>query len=235
MKQARLLVVDDEPVLLKMVTTVLHKEGFVNLSTAASGQEALTLVQAQPFDLILLDVQLPDMRGYEVCTEIRRLSDVPIFFLTARSSDLDKISGFAYGADDYITKPFNPLELVARIKARLKRQEALQVPRQETKVHYIGDLEIRLEEGTAYKNGVPLQLTAQLFRLLCFFATSPNRIFSKEQIYEQVWGEMSFGDDTTVTVHIRKLREKIEDVPSKPRYLLTLRGLGYKFVSEVAQ
>lgn len=235
MKQARLLVVDDEPVLLKMVTTVLHKEGFVNLSTAASGQEALTLVQAQPFDLILLDVQLPDMQGYEVCTEIRRFSDVPIFFLTARSSDLDKISGFAYGADDYITKPFNPLELVARIKAHLKRQEVLQVPRQETKVHYIGDLEIRLEEGTAYKNGVPLQLTAQLFRLLCFFATLPNRIFSKEQIYEQVWGEMSFGDDTTVTVHIRKLREKIEDVPSKPRYLLTLRGLGYKFVSEVAE
>lgn len=232
MLDSRILIVDDEKSLLQMVSILLKKEGFFNLDNASTGSEALILIENQKFDLVLLDINLPDMDGYTVCTEIRRTTQVPIFFLTARDSDLDKVSGFAFGADDYITKPFNPLELVARIKAHLKRKNYRAQIQIEKNEFDNGDLIINYNEATVEVNGKGIMLTAQVFQLLCFFSKSPNQIFSKEQIYENVWGEQSYGDDTTVTVHIRKLREKIEEEPSNPKHIVTVRGLGYKFVSK---
>lgn len=232
MLDSRILIVDDEISLLKMVTILLKKEGFTNLDTASNGIEALNYINSHEYDLVLLDVNLPDIEGYKVCTEIRSKSNVPIFFLTARGSDLDKITGFAFGADDYITKPFNPLELVARVKAHLKRKNMIFKENEEKITFNNGGFSIYLNEGIVKVNEMEINLTAQLFQLLSFFAKSPNRIFSKEQIYRQVWGNDSFGDENTVTVHVRKLREKIEENPSNPKYLVTVRGLGYKFISE---
>lgn len=229
---SRILIVDDETSLLKMVTILLKKEGFTNLDTASNGIEALNYINNHEYDLVLLDVNLPDIEGYKVCMEIRSKSNVPIFFLTARCSDLDKITGFAFGADDYITKPFNPLELVARVKAHLKRKNIVFKENEEKITFNNGSFSIYLNEGVVKVNDMEINLTAQLFQLLCFFAKSPNRIFSKEQIYRQVWGNDSFGTENTVTVHVRKLREKIEEDPSNPKYLVTVRGLGYKFISE---
>lgn len=232
MLNSKILIVDDEVSLLKMVTIILKKEGFTNLDVSSKGTEALNYINNHEYDLVLLDVNLPDMEGYKVCTEIRSKSDVPIFFLTARGSDLDKITGFAFGADDYITKPFNPLELVARVKAHLKRKNMIYKEIEEKIEFDKKAFSIHFNEGVVKVNGREINLTAQLFQLLSFFAKSPNRIFSKEQIYRQVWRNDSFGDENTVTVHVRKLREKIEEDPSNPKYLVTVRGLGYKFISE---
>lgn len=231
MLNSRILIVDDEKSLLQMVSILLKKEGFSALDNASTGSQALKLIENHEYDLILLDINLPDIDGYTICTEIRRTKQVPIFFLTARDSDFDKVSGFAFGADDYITKPFNPLELIARIKAHLKRKSYVTQTEIEKTEFNNGQLIINYNEATVKVNGKVISLTAQLFQLLCFFSKSPNQIFSKEQIYVNVWGDESYGDDTTVTVHIRKLREKIEEEPSNPKHIITIRGLGYKFVS----
>ncbi|KIL51620.1 DNA-binding response regulator [Jeotgalibacillus alimentarius] len=176
---------------------------------------------------------LPDRSGFEICPLIRETTDAPIFFLTARSTDLDKLSGFALGADDYITKPFNPLEVVARVKAHLRRK-AGQLSEQQPAHYQYGPLTVNTVSGTVTVSGEQVVLPAQVYQLLVFFCQHPNQLFSKNQLYERVWGEEFLGEDNTVMVHIRKLREKIEDNPSKPKLITTVRGLGYKLVSDQA-
>ncbi|MBT2646450.1 response regulator transcription factor [Bacillus sp. ISL-34] len=232
MHASRILIVDDEMTLVKMVKVLLKKEGFTNVDASYVGRDALDLIEQNEYDLILLDVMLPDMEGFDICSIIRRRSDVPIFFLTARGSDFDKVSGFAYGADDYITKPFNPLELVARIKAQLKRINKNLSFSQVNDRFDNGVLFINYNEAVVKVNGKEINLSAQLYQLLTFFAKSPNQIFSKQQLYDRVWGADSYGDENTVIVHMRKLREKIEQDPSNPKLLITVRGIGYKFVSK---
>ncbi|GLY12046.1 response regulator transcription factor [Bacillus badius] len=227
MQSARLLIVDDEQAILHMLTMILNKEGFAAIDTATTAEQALSLCQSREYDLILLDVMLPNQSGFDICPFIRARTDAPIFFLTARSSDLDKLSGFAVGADDYITKPFNPLEVVARIKAHLRRQTIK--PAAKT-IYQFGTLAVNTNTGEVSVNQQLTELPAQVYQLLVFFCQHPNQLFSKSQLYEQVWGEPCLNEDNTVMVHIRKLREKIEDNPSQPQRIVTVRGLGYKFV-----
>lgn len=234
MYEANILLVDDETAILQLLTTILEKEGFSHITTATSAEMALSLTQQNDYDLIILDVMLPGRSGFDICPVIRQKTDCPIFFLTAKTSDLDKISGFSHGADDYITKPFNPLEVVARMKAQLRRHMKQVMPH-EQKAHAssFGRFEIDQHSAELTVNGRIVECSAQLFQLLLFFCENPNYVFSKEEIYEKVWGAPAYnGDDNTVMVHIRKLREKIEQDPSKPEYIKTVRGLGYKFITK---
>lgn len=230
MENKRLLIVDDEQAIHQMLTVILKKEGFQRIDTAETAEEALRLCMANSYDLIFLDVMLPDRSGFDICPLIRERTNAPIFFLTARSTDLDKLSGFALGADDYITKPFNPLEAVARVKAHLRRHIGTTV--KETSSFHYGDLVVNSYSGEVCVRGVKINLPAQVYQLLLFFCKHPNQLFSKAQLYENVWGEDFLGEDNTIMVHIRKLREKIEAVPSKPQYIVTVRGLGYKLATE---
>ncbi|MDE5053987.1 response regulator transcription factor [Niallia taxi] len=230
MENKRLLIVDDEQAIHQMLTVILKKEGFQRIDTAETAEEALRLCMANSYDLIFLDVMLPDRSGFDICPLIRERTNAPIFFLTARSTDLDKLSGFALGADDYITKPFNPLEAVARVKAHLRRHIGTTV--KETGSFHYGDLVVNSYSGEVCVRGMKINLPAQVYQLLLFFCKHPNQLFSKAQLYENVWGEDFLGEDNTIMVHIRKLREKIEAVPSKPQYIVTVRGLGYKLATE---
>ncbi|CAH2714553.1 Sensory transduction protein regX3 [Neobacillus rhizosphaerae] len=231
MHEPQLLIVDDEKAILHMLTTILKKEAFSFIDTAGTAEEALALCQTKRYDLILLDVMLPNRSGFEICPLIRETTDAPIFFLTARSTDLDKLSGFALGADDYITKPFNPLEVVARIKAHLRRHTG-KITNTSKTFYQFEPLHVNTLSGEVTVKGRTVELPAQVYQLLLFFCKHPNQLFSKNQLYEKVWGEEFLGEDNTVMVHIRKLREKIEDNPSKPRHIITVRGLGYKFVPD---
>jgi len=232
MHEPHLLIVDDEKAILHMLTTILKKEAFQLIDTAGTAEEALALCQKKRYDLILLDVMLPNRSGFEICPLIRETTDAPIFFLTARSTDLDKLSGFALGADDYITKPFNPLEVVARIKAHIRRHTGGKNAHTSKTLYQYGSLAVNTLSGEVTVSGRTVELPAQVYQLLIFFCKHPNQLFSKTQIYEKVWGEEFLGEDNTVMVHIRKLREKIEDNPGKPRQIITVRGLGYKFVPD---
>lgn len=231
MKDAQLLIVDDEQAILYMLTTILKKEEFKHIDTASTAEEAFALCQTKRYDLIFLDVMLPGRSGFEICPLIRETTDATIFFLTARSTDLDKLSGFALGADDYITKPFNPLEVVARVKAHLRRHTG-KISNTSQTIYQYGKVHVNTLSGEVTVEERTVELPAQVYQLLLFFCKHPNQLFSKSQLYEKVWGEEFLGEDNTVMVHIRKLREKIEDNPSKPRHLITVRGLGYKFVSD---
>lgn len=230
MQEPHLLIVDDEPAILHMLTTILTKEGFRSIDTAGSAEEALALSKQTAYDLILLDVMLPERSGFDICPLIRETTDASIFFLTARSSDLDKLSGFAVGADDYITKPFNPLEVAARVKAHLRRRSGKNPVQAQQTIYSTGPLYINTQSAEVKIDGKPVDLPAQVYQLLLFFCRHPNQLFSKSQLYENVWGEEFLGEDNTVMVHIRKLREKIEQDPSSPKLIVTVRGLGYKFV-----
>ena len=227
MYTAKILIVEDEIAISTMLKTILTKEGFSNIDMVFHAKDALANCERNAYDLILLDVMLPDRSGFEICPLIRQLTDAPIFFLTARSSDLDKLSGFALGADDYITKPFNPLEVVARVKAHLRRHATKQ--KNDVELQF-PNLHIQLNAGVVIVRGQEIDLPAQVYQLLVFFCQHPNQLFSKAQLYEHVWGEDFLGEDNTVMVHIRKLREKIEIDPSNPKWIVTARGLGYKFV-----
>ncbi|RIW32521.1 DNA-binding response regulator [Bacillus salacetis] len=230
MHDSKILIVDDEVSIVQMLTTILKKEQFTYIDSANNAEDALARCRDKRYDLILLDVMLPDRSGFEICPLIRETTDAPIFFLTARTTDLDKLSGFALGADDYITKPFNPLEVVARIKAHLRRKSGGTSGKPKVKTYQFGGLIVNTSSGEVTVNGRKVELPAQVYQLLTFFCKHPNQLFSKNQLYEQVWGEEFLGEDNTVMVHIRKLREKIEENPSDPRYILTVRGLGYKFI-----
>ncbi|GIQ63526.1 response regulator transcription factor [Paenibacillus cisolokensis] len=232
MNDASILLVDDEQSIVHMLTTVLRKEGFANVDSAATGEAALAACERKRYDLIVLDVMLPGQSGIELCPFIRRTTDAPILFLSARSSDFDKLSGFAVGGDDYITKPFNPLEVAARIKAQLRRsfKPASDATAKTAEIYDYGRFQVHADAGELIVEGRTVPCPSLVFQLLLFLCRNPNRIFTKSELYEKVWGEQAISDDNTVMVHIHRIRERIEPEPGKPEYLVNVRGLGYKLV-----
>jgi DNA-binding response OmpR family regulator len=215
-----------------MLTAVLKKEGFRFVRSAGTGEEAMRLLKELDPDVIILDVMLPDEDGFEVCRKIRKITEAPILFLTARDTDLDKLMGFGIGGDDYMTKPFNPLEVVARIKARLKyklKQERSAQSRI-TQLDF-GYFRLDLEAGELIVNGKEVECPAREWELLVFLCRHPNRIFSTRQLYESVWNEPYLGDEKTVVIHIFRLRKRMEPDPGNPRFLVNVRGLGYKMLA----
>ncbi|CAM3749881.1 MULTISPECIES: response regulator transcription factor [Paenibacillus] len=232
MDNISVLLVDDEQGLCDMLTAVLKKEGFRFVRSAGTGEEAMRLLKELDPDVIILDVMLPDEDGFEVCRKIRKITEAPILFLTARDTDLDKLMGFGIGGDDYMTKPFNPLEVVARIKARLKyklKQERAAQSRL-TQLDF-GYFRLDLEAGELIVNGKQVECPAREWELLVFLCRHPNRIFSTRQLYESVWNEPYLGDEKTVVIHIFRLRKKMEPDPGTPRFLVNVRGLGYKMLA----
>lgn len=226
----RILIADDEKDITELLEEVLHKEGFKNILTAAGGLEAVRLCKKYQPDAVVLDIMLPDIDGIEVCKKIREFSYCPIMFLSSRNDDIDKILGLGSGGDDYVTKPFSPREVVFRIKAQLRRQQYNSPDRElmNSKILHICDLEIDIEGNRVHRKGKEVELTAKEFRLLCYLAQNADKIISKERLYEQVWGEAGIGCDNTIMVHIRHLRGKIEEDPTNPRLLQTVKGLGYR-------
>ena len=226
MAKEKILIVDDEKTLVKALKFNLEKEGF-RVTEAFDGEEALQKVFGDPPDLIILDLMLPELDGLEVCRRIRKRLELPIIMLTARGEDIDKVLGLELGADDYLTKPFNPRELVARIKAILRRS----APREEVFQKYIqvGDLQLDLLQHRALLGQKNIDLTSKEFTLLSFLASNAGRVYSREQLLEQVWGHDYEGDIRTVDVHIRHLREKLEQDPGNPELIITVWGTGYKY------
>ncbi|WP_042163697.1 response regulator transcription factor [Paenibacillus gorillae] len=233
----KIAIVDDEPSIVTMLQMVLRREGFNQLYSASSCAEALSLTKRIVPDIILLDIMLPDGSGLELCSKLREYGNPHIFFLTAKTSDLDVLRGFAMGGDDYITKPFNPLEVAARIQARIRRLEpetmaASPMKRPESGIYRFSRFTINEAEGELIVEDQLVPCPAQVFQLLLHFSKYPGIIFSKTQLYDKVWGINGQGDDATVMVHIRRIRERIEIDPGNPKLLLTVRGLGYKLAKE---
>ena len=224
----RILLVDDEPLILKGLKYTLEQEGY-ETDSAMDGEEALSKFEAGSFDLILLDVMLPKLDGIAVCQRIRERSDVPIIMLTAKGEDMDKILGLEYGADDYITKPFNILEVKARIKAIIRRAGSDHEEREKAKTLEVGDLRMDCEGRRVFISGKEINLTAKEFDVLELLVLNPNKVYSRENLLNIVWGYEYPGDVRTVDVHIRRLREKIEANPSEPKYVHTKWGVGYYF------
>lgn len=224
----KVLVVDDEKLIVKGIRFSLEQDDMV-VDCAYDGQEALDLAAQNRYDVILLDVMLPKFTGFEVCQQIREYSDVPIIMLTAKGDDMDKILGLEYGADDYITKPFNILEVKARIKAIMRRSEPKTPKIQEQKEIAFEGLRINLDSRRGYIDEKEVNLTAKEFDLLELLMTHPNKVYSREELLNTVWGYDYPGDVRTVDVHIRRLREKIETVPGEPKYIHTKWGVGYYF------
>ncbi len=223
---AKILVVDDEKTIVKGLKFGLEKEGY-EVVAAYDGEEALAVFAAEKPDLVILDLMLPGVDGFEVCRRLRKGSEVPVVMLTARGEDIDKILGLELGADDYVTKPFNPRELVARVKAILRRAQT-QDPAQ-LRVIKVQELQIDLFQHKVRVKDKDVDLTSKEFALLSLLASHPGRIFSREQLLEQIWGYDYYGDARTVDVHIRHLREKLEQSPGSPKLILTVWGAGYKF------
>ncbi|WP_343216135.1 response regulator transcription factor [Clostridium mobile] len=228
---AKLLFVDDDKYIIDLLKITFNKEQFHNIYTANNGQEAIQICKKINIDLILLDVMLPDCDGFILCRQLREITNVPILFLTAKITDLDELSGFAFGGDDYIKKPFNPLKVVARVKAQLNRKHILENISIEKTVHNFNRFQVYAESGKLIVNGEQVECPAREFQLLVFLCQNPDIVFSKKQLYRRVWND-SFGDESTVMVHIRRLRQKIEIDPSNPQYIITVRGLGYKLQPE---
>ncbi|MFO1442218.1 response regulator transcription factor [Bacillus sp. Bva_UNVM-123] len=228
----KVLIIDDEEDILRLIKTVLIKEGIENVITAATVKEGFKQFQKTNPDLVLLDIMLPDGEGYDVCKQIRNISKVPILFLSAKTEEIDKILGFAIGGDDYITKPFSPKEVAYRVKAQLRRADYLQTDVVKESIIKVGPFELNEEKAQLTKNGEVIDLKPKELGLMKYFLQNKNRVISKEQLYDAVWGEEFFGMDNTIMVHIRRLREKIEAQPSQPKYLITLKGLGYKLAIE---
>jgi len=224
----KILMVDDDQYILDLLVTVFEKEGFQNILIATNGAEALSITTQKNPDIILLDVMLPDTDGFTLCNKIRSETDVPVLFLTAKTTDLDKLQGFSFGGDDYITKPFNPLEVVARVKAQLKRSTKTPAQHVRKQIYDYTYFSLDPNMGKLIVNGERIECPTQEMKLLLYFCEHPNRILSKLQIYKDVWGEI-YGGDSTVMVHVRRLREKIEQDPSRPKWIKTVRGLGYIF------
>ena len=221
----KILVVDDEKLLVKGIKFNLENEGYQVL-TAYDGATAVELARQETLDLIILDLMMPGLSGSEACMKIREFSDVPIIMLTARSEDADKIMGFACGADDYVTKPFNILELKARIRALLRRSGGLE--NQNNRIT-AGSLTVDTQERNVYKNGKPVELTAREFDLVELLIRNPNRVYSRENLLDLIWSYEYRSDIRTVDVHIRRIREKLETVPAEPEYIMTKWGVGYYF------
>lgn len=230
----RILIVDDEEGLLKLVKITLNKERYNNITCATTGTQAIQYIINSQYDLILLDIMLPDYSGLELCTEIRRYTATPIIFLTAKSSDFDKLTGFAVGGDDYITKPFSTMELIARIKAIFRRRQLdfdLITNKIENKKIYNYDyISLDMTNATLTVNGQTIECTAKEIELMEFFCVHPNKVFTTSHLYESVWGFPGYGDEKTVTIYISKLRKKLMDDEKPYKVITNLRGIGYKFI-----
>jgi DNA-binding response OmpR family regulator len=225
----RILIVEDDPAIAELQRDYLEINGFA-AEIVHDGEIGLAKALQEEYDLLILDVMLPKQDGFEVCRQIRLQKDMPILIVSARKEDIDKIRGLGLGADDYISKPFSPSELVARVKAHLSRYERLKGNRETIRNEIdIRGLNIDKSSRRVFVNQQEVTLTAKEFDLLSFLAAHPNQVFSKEQLFERIWGMDSTGDIATVTVHIRKLREKIELDPSNPQYIETIWGVGYRF------
>ena len=221
---ATVLVVDDEPIVREVVVRYLEREGYATLE-ADDGDDARALVERESPDLVVLDVMLPGTDGLELCRWIRSRSELPVILLTARGEEADRIVGLELGADDYVTKPFSPRELAARVRTVLRRARAAETPSERLS---FGDVELDSATRDVRKAGVEVRLTAKEFDLLWFLASHPRRVFGRDQLMSRVWGYEAALDTGTVTVHVRRLREKIEDDPSEPRHLQTVWGVGYR-------
>jgi len=224
----KILVVDDEPHIVELVRYNLAQEGYAVL-TAHDGSEALSRVRQERPDLVILDIMLPYVDGLEVCRQIRRESSVPIIMLTARGGELERVVGLEIGADDYVTKPFSPRELVARVRAILRRTAAEAAPLPGGGLLRGGGLTLDPATHEVTLNGRPVDLTAKEFELLRLLLSHPNRVFTRDFLLEHIWGYDYYGSTRTVDMHISRLREKIEDDPASPSYIVTVRGVGYKF------
>lgn len=222
---SKVLVVDDEKLIVKGIKFSLEQDGF-EVDCAYDGEEALEMARKNEYDVVLLDVMLPKLDGFEVCRSIREFSNMPIIMLTAKDGDMDKILGLEYGADDYITKPFNILEVKARIKALLRRSRK---PADNPTVIERGGLKLDTDARRVFIEGREIDLTAKEFDLLELLVNNPNKVYSREQLLSIVWGYDYPGDVRTVDVHVRRLREKIEDNPKEPKYVNTKWGVGYYF------
>ncbi|MBS4216234.1 MULTISPECIES: response regulator transcription factor [Neobacillus] len=224
----RILIIEDDKSIAELERDYLEIEGF-SVEIAFTGDAGLKKALAEDFDLVLLDLMLPGVDGFQICKTIRTEKDIPILMVSAKKEDIDKIRGLGLGADDYIVKPFSPSELVARVKAHLSRYQRLigKVPQNDSIL--IRGLRIDQTSRRVYINDEEIIFTTKEFDVLTFLALNPNHVFSKEQLFERVWGLDSMGDISTVTVHIRRIREKIENDPSTPQYIETVWGAGYRF------
>lgn len=223
----KILVVDDEKLLVKGIKFNLENDGF-EVSVAYDGEEAVELAKTGGFDLIILDIMMPKLSGLDACMQIREFSNVPIIMLTAKGEDMDKLIGFEQGTDDYLTKPFNILELKARIRALLRRSAAPE-PRENSNRITCGDITLDSDERNAYKNGMPVELTAREFDLVELLMRNPGHVYSRENLLNLIWGYEYQGEIRSVDVHVRRLREKLENVPAQPEYIMTKWGVGYYF------
>ncbi|SKB69491.1 DNA-binding response regulator, OmpR family, contains REC and winged-helix (wHTH) domain [Lachnospiraceae bacterium] len=228
-KTYKILIAEDESDIIELLRLYLENAGFVVIGVP-DGLEALKVIESEHVDLAIFDIMMPKMDGYQLIRKVRETHNLPIMVLSAKNQDSDKILGLDLGADDYLTKPFNPLEIVARVKSALRRFYQLNdaVQEQQNSILRVGDITLNVMAMSAEKNGEELQLTPTEFKILSFLMQHPGRVFTRTQIYENVMGEYYESDDNTIMVHISKIREKIEDDSRKPEYLLTVRGLGYK-------
>jgi phosphate regulon transcriptional regulator PhoB len=232
MNRRKMLVVDDEPDIVELVSYNLKKEGF-DVASASDGEEALGMIKKGDFDFLILDLMLPRIQGMELCRILRndpKTAQIPIIMLTAKGEEVDRIIGLETGADDYMTKPFSPRELIARVKAVMRRlSEMAETPQ----VVRIGDLEINKETYSVSKKNVPVMLSSTEFKLLLYLVERKGKIFSRDQLLDAVWKDEAFVEPRTVDVHIRRLRTQVEDDPSEPKYIKTRRGIGYYVEADI--
>lgn len=224
----KILIADDEADIRNLIKINLEENGYTVLS-AQNGKEALDLLLSEDIHLAILDVMMPIMDGFNLLRKIREYNTIPVIMLTARTDDMDKVLGLGLGADDYLSKPFSVSELIARVGAQLRRSNEYLTPREKsvTTVTY-GNLSMDREKCCAFKDGKPIELGAKEYKLLLYFVENPERVFTKRQLYHAVWEEDYYYDDNTIMVHISRIRSRIEDDPQKPKYLKTIRGIGYK-------
>lgn len=230
----KILIIDDEAEIRELLAIYLRNHGYVTYE-ARDGVEAFSFFQKESIDLILADIMMPQMDGTMLLKKIRHSSNIPFLFLSAKSNDLDRIYGLQLGADDYVSKPFNPLEVVSRVQALFRRIESCQAldrKEQEKECIEMGDIQLDLKGCKLYKSGVQKELTSYEFKILALLMEHAGKVFTKAHIYERVWGEEYMGDENLMMVYISKIRDKIEDDPRHPQYLITIRGLGYRFEKE---
>ncbi|WP_397536530.1 response regulator transcription factor [Rummeliibacillus pycnus] len=228
-KTKTILLVEDDPAISNMVKTYLTNEAF-NVTCAFDGEEAMNTFKHEHYDLVLLDLMLPKLNGMDFLQMVRTKSYIPVIIMSAKDSEVDKALGLGLGADDYITKPFSMVELAARVKAAIRRSTQYIVPQIErnTSIIKVHEIELDTENHSATKNGIEINLTSKEWKILCLFFENQKKVFTKEQIYRSVWEDDYFGDENIINVHISRLREKIEDTPSKQTYIKTVWGIGYK-------
>ncbi|WP_028782279.1 response regulator transcription factor [Thalassobacillus devorans] len=224
----KILIIEDDQTIAELERDFLEIENY-EVTIISDGKDTQETLRNSHYDLILLDIMLPSINGFELCKEIRQETDIPILMVTAKHEDMDKVRGFGLGADDFIVKPFSPTELVARVKAHLARYERLVQHEQTPVVLHKGGLEINTSSRQVFVDGKELPFTTKEFDLLHFMAVHPNQVFSKEHLFEKIWGLDAMGDNSTVTVHIKKIRKKIEKDSTDPQYIMTVWGSGYRF------